>query len=89
DNATEADLNTFGYQLLGQGKATEAVEVFRANAKKFPESWNVYDSLGDGLEAIGDKKGAIESFTKAQKLVKDDANKRRIGDTLKRLQDSK
>lgn len=89
DNATEADLNTFGYQLLGQGKAAEAVEVFRANAKKFPDSWNVYDSLGDGLEAIGDKKGAIDSFTKAQKMVKDDANKKRIGDTLKRLQDSK
>ncbi len=89
ERATENELNTYGYQLLGQSKAKEALEIFKTNAKKYPDSWNVYDSLGDGYKAAGDKKAAIDSFTKAQKMVKDDANKKRIGDILKELNETK
>jgi hypothetical protein len=47
----EVQVNTIGYQLLGQKKIAEAISMFRYNVEKYPESANVYDSLGDGYEA--------------------------------------
>ena len=35
--ATEADINVYGYQLLGQKKYDEAIAVFRKNIKDYPE----------------------------------------------------
>jgi Flp pilus assembly protein TadD len=42
-----------------------AVWVFRRNAERYPESANVWDSLGDGLLAVGDSAGAKSQFAKA------------------------
>ncbi len=39
--ATEVDMNAYGYQLLGQKKVDEAVDVFKKNVKDHPASWNV------------------------------------------------
>ena len=89
ESATENELNQYGYNLLAQKKMKEAVAVFQTNAKKHAESWNVWDSLADGYDQSGDKKLAIENYNKALKMVKDDANKKRIGDILKRLNESK
>ncbi|MFN0159206.1 MAG: DUF2911 domain-containing protein [Bacteroidota bacterium] len=84
--ATEADINMLGYQHLGAGRIKEAVELFKKNAKDYPNSWNVYDSLGEAHEANGDTKLAKESYAKAFSLVKDETNKMRIGGILKKLQ---
>lgn len=62
---TEAVLNRFGYALLAQKKAAEAVEIFKLNAESYPNSANVYDSLGDGYQAVGNKEEAIKSYEKA------------------------
>jgi tetratricopeptide (TPR) repeat protein len=83
--ATEADLNTFGYQLLGNNKIKEAIDIFKKNVKAHPDSWNVYDSLGEAYDKNGETKLAVENYSKASKMVKDDANKKRIAETLKRL----
>ncbi len=84
--ATEADMNALGYQHLGAGKIKEAIEVFRKNVKDHPKSWNVYDSLAEAYEQNGETKLAKENYSRALKMVKDDANKKRIGDTLRRLE---
>jgi tetratricopeptide (TPR) repeat protein len=83
--ASEADINALGYQLLQQGKTDEAIAMFRKNAKDHPDSWNVYDSLGEALAAKGDKKAAIEDYSKALAMVGDDANKKRINGILEKL----
>jgi tetratricopeptide (TPR) repeat protein len=83
--ATEADLNTLGYQYLNNGKMKEAIEVFEKNVKEHPDSWNAYDSLAEALEKSGDTKGAIKNYEKALSLVQDDVNKKRITATLGRL----
>ncbi|HEU4996925.1 MAG TPA: hypothetical protein VFT29_19040 [Gemmatimonadaceae bacterium] len=44
---------------------TLAVWIFRRNAAMYPESANVYDSLGDGLLAKGDTAAAIAEFRRA------------------------
>jgi tetratricopeptide (TPR) repeat protein len=84
---TEADFNNLGYQFLGAGKVKEAVEIFKKNVKQHPDSWNVYDSLAEGLAANGDTKLAIENYSKALSMVKDDTNKKRITETIKKLKE--
>ena len=76
--ANEADMNALGYELLQSGKVDEAIEVFRNNTKKYPESWNVYDSLGEALALKGDKAGAKMQYEKALSMVRDAVNRKRI-----------
>jgi tetratricopeptide (TPR) repeat protein len=76
--ATEADMNTYGYQLLQAGKVNEAVAIFRQNVAKYPASWNTYDSLGEGLAAAGNKAEAATNYRKAREMVKDETNQKRI-----------
>jgi tetratricopeptide (TPR) repeat protein len=83
--ATEADINTFGYQLMGQKKMDEAIEMFKKNVKDHPQSWNVYDSLGEAYAAKGDKKLAIENYSKALSMTRDETQKKRIEAVLKGL----
>jgi hypothetical protein len=83
--ATEADMNTYGYELLGAGRTDEAVAVFRKNVADYPKSWNTYDSLGEALAVKGDKAAAIEQYRKAHDLVGDDVNKKRIQGILTTL----
>lgn len=83
---TEVEVNLLGYLYLNGGKKKEAIEIFKKNVKSFPDSWNVYDSLGEGYAANGDNKLAIESYSKALNLVKDTPNKQRISDTIQKLQ---
>jgi tetratricopeptide (TPR) repeat protein len=82
--ATEVDVNTLGYQLLADNKTAEALEMFRKNTKDHPQSWNVWDSLAEGLEKSGDKKGARENYQKALTMAPED-QKKRLNDTIARL----
>lgn len=83
--ATEADINGYGYQLLGAGKTDEAIEMFRKNVKDYPQSWNVYDSLGEAYDRKGEKKLAIENYQRAQNMTQDPDQKKRISGILTRL----
>jgi tetratricopeptide (TPR) repeat protein len=83
--ATEADINNYGYQLLAAGKTDEAIEMFRKNVKDHPQSWNVYDRLGEGYDRKGDRKLAIENYRRALNMTQDPDQKKRIDGILKRL----
>lgn len=62
-------LNLFGYRLLGGGNVDDAVAAFRRNVALYPDSANVYDSLGEALEAKGERAEAIESYELAVKTA--------------------
>ena len=85
--ANEADLNAYGYMLLGQKRIDEAIEIFKRNVKDHPLSWNVYDSLADAYASKGDKKLAIDNYTKALSITTDPAQKKRITDAIAKLRD--
>jgi tetratricopeptide (TPR) repeat protein len=68
EHNTEAELNSAGYVLLFAKKLPEAIEIFKLNVKLFPDSWNVYDSLGEAYAAAGDTKEAIENYEKSIQL---------------------
>jgi hypothetical protein len=83
--ATEVEMNALGYQLLGQQKTDDAIAIFEKNVKAHPESWNVYDSLAEAYGIKGDKKKAIDNYSKAASLTADPTQKTRITTTLEQL----
>jgi hypothetical protein len=83
--ADENELNQLGYALVAQKKLDEAIAIFKTNVKEHPQSWNTYDSLAEAYLTKGDKSSAVENYTRALSMVKDDVNKKRINDTLSKL----
>ncbi len=65
----EAVVNMLGYQYLQSGKAQEAIDVFQFNVDQYPNSANVYDSLGEACEQTGNIQKALDLYRKAAKLA--------------------
>jgi proline iminopeptidase len=70
----EASLNILGYEYLFGDNVDESIEVFKLNVKEFPESWNVYDSLGEAYLKKGNKQKAITNYEKSVELNPENAN---------------
>jgi CubicO group peptidase (beta-lactamase class C family)/predicted transcriptional regulator YdeE len=64
----EAILNSLGYRLLYGGKEQDAVEVFGKNVHEYPQSSNVYDSLGEAYMKINKKDLAIQNYEKSLQM---------------------
>lgn len=61
--------NATGYDQMQRGQFAEAVQTFRQNVERFPNSPNVHDSLGDGYCRIGDRAAAGESRLQAVRVA--------------------
>jgi len=48
---SEQQMNSTAYRYLGRGDVKGAIALFTLNTEAFPESFNVYDSLGEALAA--------------------------------------
>lgn len=57
-------LNQAGYRLLTASKTQEAIDVFKKNTELYPNSANVYDSLGEALERNNQLELAKQSYEK-------------------------
>ena len=75
---SESALNTVGYQLLGIKKIKAAIEVFKLNVEAYPESFNVYDSLGEAYMLNGDDSLAVESYKKSLELNPQNVNAKQM-----------
>ena len=82
---TEAELNAYGYQLLNQNKYDEAIHILAMNTKRFPESANTWDSLGEAYALKGDNENAIKNFKKSLSLNPTEATKANSIKYLKKL----
>ncbi|HKN69323.1 MAG TPA: alpha/beta hydrolase-fold protein [Gemmatimonadaceae bacterium] len=70
DKFPESQMNNFGYAILQSFKMPNvAVWAFRKNVANYPDSPNVYDSLGDALLAAGDSTGARGQFRMARDVA--------------------
>jgi uncharacterized membrane protein/predicted negative regulator of RcsB-dependent stress response len=67
-NFDEAELNALGYQLIGAHKLKEAIRILQLNVEAYPQSSNVYDSLGEAYMDDGDKPQAIANYQKSLQL---------------------
>jgi tetratricopeptide (TPR) repeat protein len=83
--ANETEINAYGYQLLGQQKVDEAIAMFEKNVKDHPDSWNAYDSLAEAYGVKGDRKKALEYYTKAMNMTTVDLQKTRIAGVIEQL----
>ncbi len=83
-NFKESQLNTLGYRLLQAGKNKEAIEILKLNAESFPNSANVYDSLGEAYMFNGNVELAMENYKKSLELNPSNKNaQEKIGELSK------
>ena len=67
-NFDEGELNTLGYQLIRAKKFKEAIRILQLNVEAYPQSGNVYDSLGEAYMDEGNKPQAIANYQKSLQL---------------------
>ena len=65
---SEERLNRVGYGFLRTKKLPEAIAYFKLNVEFYPNSFNVYDSLGEAYMANSDKELAIANYKKSLEL---------------------
>ena len=85
-SVSEQRLNTLGYELLRARKLRESVAVFALNAELYPQSFNVYDSLGDAYRESGDKEQAVKNYRRSLELNPQNKN---ATEMLKKLEGEK
>jgi tetratricopeptide (TPR) repeat protein len=74
----ESTLNALGYELFEEGHTEEAIAVLKWNVEDYPDSWNVYDSLGEAYMKNGQKDLAILNYKKSLELNPDNENGRKM-----------
>ena len=67
-NFAEDELDVLGYQMIRQKKYAEAVRIFQLNVAAYPQSSNVYDSLGEAYMDDSNKPQAIANYQKSLQL---------------------
>ena len=88
-------LNAMGYRAMGLNKIDSAIEFLRHNVKLYPESANVYDSLGEAFEASGKFELAIKNYEIAIQKGKESGDnnlaiyKEHLDKVTKKLNDTK
>ncbi len=71
---SESELNELGYRLLSMKKFEDAIRVLRLNAEEFPNSWNVYDGLGEAYMDDGENDLAVKNYQKSLELNPQNTN---------------
>lgn len=65
----EGEMNALGYQLFLEKKdAAAAIAILNINAEKFPDSFEVWDSLGEIYYKSGNREEAIKNYKKSLRL---------------------
>ncbi len=64
----ESEFNSLGYVFLFTKKLDEAIAILELNVKEYPDSWNVYDSLGEAFLTAGSLEKAAKNYEMALKL---------------------
>jgi CubicO group peptidase (beta-lactamase class C family) len=70
----ENSINSTGYQLLLAKKLPDCIRVFQLNVELHPESYNVFDSLGEAYMDNGDNEMAIQNYKKSLDLNPKNSN---------------
>lgn len=76
-NFSEEEINKLGYMLLNKDRIDDAIAIFKLNTEEHPESWNVYDSLGEAYLKKGEKDLAILNYKKSIELNQENENGKR------------
>jgi len=65
---SEEQLNLLGYSLIQKKKFTDAIKILELNVEQFPNSANVYDSLGEACLDDGQNDLAAKNYQRSLEL---------------------
>lgn len=82
DLLDEGAVNMMGYEYLGRNKYAPALAVFKLNAKLFPKSANVFDSLAEAYMKSGDNANAVINYRRSLEMDPKNLN---AAEALKKL----
>ena len=71
---SDSEVNSYGYDLMEEGKLEDALTVFELNTRLYPDDWNTYDSYGECLLETGDTIKGIKAYEKSLELNPDNNN---------------
>ena len=74
----ESTVNILGYINLENKAYAKAHSFFKMNTDLYPESFNVYDSIGDYYLAVGDKKNAKAALLKALSIKENSGSRKKL-----------
>lgn len=83
------DIHFYARQLLAQKRTQEALEVFKANAKKYPNTFTTNVGLARGYSAVGNYKDALLHAKSGLQQAPDAANKAVLEAAIKKLEAGK
>lgn len=78
----EEEFNAIAYNLLERKRINEAIEVLKLSIQIFPESANLYDSIGEMYLLQGNKELALENYKKSVNLDSNNVEGKKIIDEL-------
>lgn len=70
----ESTLNEIAYEYLDHEKIEEAIQLFKLNVEIYPNSFNVYDGLGEAFMINKDLKSAILNYQKSLEINPQNSN---------------
>lgn len=79
-------VHMFARQLQIQGKNAEALRVFQANARQFPDRWPTTLGLARGYAAAGDPKTALIHAKQAVAQAPDEPNRKNVERLVQQLE---
>jgi tetratricopeptide (TPR) repeat protein len=82
----ERDFNSLGYSALRENNYEKAIEIFKINVALYPDSPNVYDSLGEAYFNSGDTISSIANYKRSLEL---DSGNRRAKERLEEMKSKK
>jgi predicted alpha/beta superfamily hydrolase len=85
----ESMVNILGYESLSSKRYDQAYHFFTLNVANYPQSFNVYDSLGDYYLEVGDNKQAASAFRKALRLQDQAGTRKKLEALSKAINPSK
>jgi len=89
ENAVDSNLlnewmiNDLGYKYISKKNYSSAIALFQFNVEYFPDSFNVYDSIGEAYMKSGDKELAIQNYRKSLKINPRNQNAKYMLEKLK------
>ncbi|MDX2047682.1 MAG: DUF2911 domain-containing protein [Chitinophagaceae bacterium] len=83
------EVHQYARQLLQQGKKKEAIEIFQANAKKYPNTFTTNMGLARAYSAQADFKNALKYAKIALPQAPDNNNKANVENLIKLLGEGK
>ena len=79
----EVEMNVLGYSYLQKGKTKDAIEIFKLNTITYPNSSDVYDSLGEAYIKDNNKELAIKNYEKSLELNPSNENAKEMSKQLR------